>query len=192
MLHYDRLDPGFMIGGIVSEFNSNFNIGQGQYFVVEGDEYDTAFFDKGPKFLHYQPHILIITSIEFDHADIYANLDQIKANFKKLVEIMPEHGLIIANFDDLNVRDIIQSARCPVMGYGQNDQFRPDWLLTDINVTLEGTGFTVVKRENTFGRFITSMPGRHNAMNSIAVIAALDHIGIKPEQIIVRRPFPEP
>ncbi len=175
MLHYAGRSPGFMIGGLVQEFGRNFNIGTGE-FVIEGDEYDTAFFDKGPKFLHYQPQIAIITSIEFDHADIYANLEAIKASFYKLVQIMPANGRLIANLDDPVVREIVSKATCPVLGYGQSEGL--DWQLTNLDLQADGTYFSAIRQGKLFGEFKCPMPGRHNAMNSLAVLAVLAELGL--------------
>lgn len=181
MLHGAGFDPGFMIGGIVQAFQCNFRIGQGDYFVVEGDEYDTAFFDKGPKFLHYQPHIAIITSIEFDHADIYADLEAVKSSFRKLVAIMPEEGCLVAHLDDPVVREIVAGAPCTVLGYGRSVGL--DWSLKDIDVSVDGTSFTVVRDGAGYGEFFSTMPGAHNALNALAVIAVLDRLGLNPKDI---------
>lgn len=179
MLHEAGQDPGFLIGGIVQAFNRNFRIGNGQYFVVEGDEYDTAFFDKGPKFLHYQPRMAIITSIEFDHADIYADLEAIKTSFKKLVAIMPPDGRLIANLDDEVVRDLVAQAPCPVIGYGMSGKGL--WSMTNLAVQPDGTSFTAMKGGHKWGEFKTRMPGRHNAMNTLAVLAVHDQLGMPAE-----------
>jgi len=189
LLHYLGQDPGFMIGGLVQEFGRNFRIGQGQYFVVEGDEYDTAFFDKGPKFLHYQPKIAIITSIEFDHADIYADLEAVKASFRKLIQIMPADGCLIANLDDPVVAELCGEAPCQVLGYGE-EQTRP-WRLADLNVQAGGTSFSAYQDGTIFGHFTTRMPGRHNAMNTLAVIAVLACLGFSAAEIARQLPrFP--
>ncbi|NOX25886.1 MAG: UDP-N-acetylmuramate:L-alanyl-gamma-D-glutamyl-meso-diaminopimelate ligase, partial [Deltaproteobacteria bacterium] len=141
-----------------------------------GDEYDTAFFDKGPKFLHYQPQIAIITSIEFDHADIYADLAAVKSAFRKLVRIMPEDGRLIANLDDPVVLEVVKDAVCPVLGYGQTRGL--NWVLSDLSLRPDGVHFTALKDGGQFGRFSCPMPGRHNAMNSLAVLAVLDQLGL--------------
>lgn len=175
------ITPGFMIGGIVQAFGRNYNIGKGKYFVVEGDEYDTAFFDKGPKFLHYQPHVAVLTSIEFDHADIYDDLEAVKKSFERLVAIMPQDGLLVACLDDPVVREIVKSAPCRVAGYGLDANL--DWSFSDLQVTPEGTHFKVLKDGTEFDNFTSVMPGRHNALNSLAVIAVLDHLGIDRKAI---------
>lgn len=175
MLHHCGRDPGFMIGGIVSAFGRNYRLGSGP-FVSEGDEYDTAFFDKGPKFLHYRPDIAIITSIEFDHADIYTDLDAIKASFAKLCAAMPADGCLIANHDDPVVREITDGAPCEVVSYGRGAGRR--WQVREIEVRPQGTAFTAVKDDHLFGRFLLPMPGRHNAMNALAVLAVLERLGL--------------
>ena len=189
MLHYLGLDPGFMIGGLVQEFGRNFKIGHGPHFVVEGDEYDTAFFDKGPKFLHYQPQVAIITSIEFDHADIYADLEAVKASFRRLVAIMPPAGCLMANLDDPVVAEICREAKCPVQGYGEGAGRA--WTLDDLDIRADGTRFTALRDGRVFGQFMTRMPGRHNAMNALAVIAVLARSGCSAAAIAEHLPrFP--
>jgi len=176
ILHAAGHDPGFMIGGIVQAFGRNYRLGGGRFFVTEGDEYDTAFFDKGPKFLHYRPDIAIITSVEFDHADIYADLEAIKASFQRLCAIMPRSGCLVANHDDPMVREVTAGAPCAVLSYGEGTERH--WRLTGIEVTPEGTGFTAMKKGKEFGRFRLPMPGRHNAMNALAVLAVLERLGV--------------
>lgn len=189
LLHYLDSDPGFMIGGLVQEFGRNFRIGQGPYFVVEGDEYDTAFFDKGPKFLHYQPQVAIITSIEFDHADIYADLEAIKTSFRRLVAIMPESGCLVANLDDPVVAEVCAEAKCQVRGYGEGRNL--SWTLAGLDIQAAGTTFSALKDGAIFGRFKTRMPGRHNAMNCLAVVAVLDLLGFTASEIAKHLPrFP--
>lgn len=189
ILHYLKSDPGFMIGGLVQEFGRNFRIGNGPYFVVEGDEYDTAFFDKGPKFLHYQPQIAIITSIEFDHADIYADLEAVKKSFRKLIQIMPADGCLVANLDDPVVAELCRDAQCTVLGYGEGPAL--SWRLDNLDVRPDGTSFTAYHDGAPFGHFTTRMPGRHNAMNTLAVIAVLERLGFSASAIAAQLPrFP--
>jgi UDP-N-acetylmuramate: L-alanyl-gamma-D-glutamyl-meso-diaminopimelate ligase len=146
LLHKAGQTPGFMVGGLVQAFNRNYNLGDSPYFVVEGDEYDTAFFDKGPKFLHYQPHIAIVTSIEFDHADIFADLDAIKQSFSRLMAIMPKDGCIVACFDSQEVKEITAQAQCTVLGYGMNAG--SDWSIKNLEVGPDGTFFDVIQRSS--------------------------------------------
>ncbi len=178
-LNRAKLDPTFMIGGIVREFDSNFRLGEGTHFVSEGDEYDTAFFDKESKFLHYRPDIAIITSVEFDHADIFADLEAIKRSFKKFVSLLPKNGLIIAHLDDQNVLEVVENAPCEVQGYGQDQKH--DWSL--YNVRAEGgvTHFNVRRKGNEWAKLAVQLPGTHNCLNSLAVAAVLHRIGVTSE-----------
>jgi len=178
LLHKVGEETGFMIGGLVQAFGRNYHIGSSRYFVVEGDEYDTAFFDKGPKFLHYRPQVAIITSIEFDHADIYPDLDAIKNSFRQLVRIIPHSGCLVAFFDDPVVREVVADARCPVVGYGVESE--GEWSLTDLEIFGGITSFTALHCGNIYGKFRLPMPGRHNALNSLAVIAVLARLGFEP------------
>lgn len=180
-LHRAGLDPTFMIGGIIREFGGNFRLGKGQYFVAEGDEYDTAFFDKGSKFLHYRPRIAVITSIEFDHADIFADLDSIKQSFRKFIALIPEDGLLIANFDDTNVRELAGEAKCTVQSYGLTMDH--DWTISEPERENGLTAFTAFHKGKTFGRLAVKLPGRHNCLNSLAVTAIMHHLGIPAQRI---------
>ncbi len=175
-LHRAGLDPSFMIGGIVREFDGNFRIGEGEHFVAEGDEYDTAFFDKGSKFLHYQPKIAILTSIEFDHADIFADLEAILTTFRAFVRLLPEDGLLVACLDDPNVAEIAREARCPVQGYGLSRDLA--WSLADVRCEGGLTSFSVIRNSSPWHELSVRLPGRHNCLNALAVTAVLDHLGI--------------
>ena len=169
-------DPTFMIGGILQKFNTNYRIGAGPFFVLEGDEYDTAFFDKESKFLHYQPEVAAITSLEFDHADIFDDLDAIKRSFRKFVSLLPPHGLIVANLDDDNVREVIIEAPCAIQSYGlQPDR---DWQVTNIRPSAEATVFDLVYENKRFKDITVNLAGRHNCMNATAVIAIMNHLGL--------------
>lgn len=179
LLHDAGQEPSFMIGGLVQAFGRNYAVAPGKYFVAEGDEYDTAFFDKGPKFLHYQPKIAIVTGIEFDHADIYADLEAIKESFRRLVAIMPPDGALVACVDDPVVREIVASAPCRVVGYGGGAEAA--WRLSGLDIRPGGTSFAVSRYGSSHGVFASVMPGRHNALNSLAVIATLDLLGIDRE-----------
>jgi UDP-N-acetylmuramate: L-alanyl-gamma-D-glutamyl-meso-diaminopimelate ligase len=180
-LHHAGLDPSFMIGGIVQEFQRNFRLGQGSYFISEGDEYDTAFFDKESKFLHYRPDIAIITSVEFDHADIFSDLDQIKRSFKKFVSLLPSNGLIIACLDDENVAEVVANAPCPVQGYGTTSGLC--WSLDNISFHEGKSHFTVRHNGTEWTERTVSLSGRHNCLNSLAVTAVLHHIGVDQKTI---------
>ena len=181
VLHHAKLDPTFMIGGIVREFESNFKIGKGPYFVAEGDEYDTAFFDKESKFLHYQPHVAVITSLEFDHADIFEDLDAIKTSFAKFIALLPANGLIIANMDNPDIVELVSKAPCRVEGYGTDNSHY--WSLGAVETNQGMTAFEAIKEGTVWGKFEVQLPGRHNCLNSLAVCAIMNHIGLTPEQI---------
>ena len=181
-LHDLGADPTFMIGGILRTFNSNYRVGNGPFFVAEGDEYDTAFFDKVSKFLHYRPEVAVITSIEFDHADIFQDLAAIKDSFRKFVSLLPAHGLIIANYDDENVVEIIDRAPCPVQSYGTSAGC--DWRLSQPTCSAGYSRFPLLFRDRPYADITLKYPGIHNCMNATAAIAILNHLGFTPEDIV--------
>src|SRR5438128_7296701 len=134
--------PSFLIGGIAENFGSSFQLRSGKYFILEGDEYDTAFFDKGPKFLHYFPDSVILTSVEFDHADIYKNLDAVETAFKRLVNLVPRRGRIVAFDQGESIERCIARAFCPVERYGASDQAM--WRITDVRFEPDRTVWSVL------------------------------------------------
>jgi UDP-N-acetylmuramate: L-alanyl-gamma-D-glutamyl-meso-diaminopimelate ligase len=170
------LDPGFMIGGIPINFKKNFKTGEGDYFVIEGDEYDTAFFDKGPKFLHYRPRIVIVTSIEFDHADIYRDLDHVLSSFRRLIDLIPSEGLLIANADDPRVVPELRRARCPVRTYGLSGS--PGWKAVRITTGGDMTRLTIEKEGVPYLDLETRLYGRHNIANLLSTVALADFIEV--------------
>src|SRR6266436_4213510 len=129
IFHTAGMQPSFLIGGIAENFGSSFHLGQGKHFILEGDEYDTAFFDKGPKFLHYFPDTVILTSVEFDHADIYKDLDAVETAFKRLVNLVPRRGRMVAFDNSANVDECIARAFCKLERYGQ--RAGSDWRIRD-------------------------------------------------------------
>lgn len=177
-LYHADFDPTFMIGGLVNEFGTNFRLGRGQYFVAEGDEYDTAFFDKESKFLHYQPKVAVITSIEFDHADIFNDLETIKNAFRKFVSLIPEDGILIANFDDENVVEVAETAKCTVLSYGLERSY--NWSFQNTQTADGKTEFDIMKDGTPFGTISVAMTGVHNCLNTLAVCAVMDSIGASP------------
>ena len=181
ILHEAGLDPSFMIGGILKNFDSNYRLGNGSYFVVEGDEYDTAFFDKGPKFLHFHPEIAVLTSVEFDHADIYHDLDHVKRTFKGFVGGLSGSSLLLAYDGDKNVVGSIDNANCRVENYGTNTNSA--WRLGAVSAASPWTTFEVIKNNESFAAFKTRLFGEHNLLNALAVIAIADQLKI-PLQII--------
>ncbi len=146
-------EPSLLVGGISLDFDGSFREGQGDHFVVEGDEYDTAFFDKTPKFLHYHPDTLILTSVEFDHADIYRDLDHVKSAFRELVAGRPSDARIVAALGHDGVRDVVSDAPCSVVGYGVEraaGESPPEgvvWWARDLVPTDRGLEFTLDDRE---------------------------------------------
>lgn len=162
--------PSFLVGGILKNFGRSYQLGSGNDFVLEGDEYDTAFFDKGPKFLHYRPRMLILNAVEFDHADIYKNLDHVLESFARLVALLPKDGVIFADGDNANVRKIIEKAPCRVVSFG----LEAGASLTADDVTLgERTRFRALRDGREIGRFESPLPGRHNLKNLLAVLGVV-------------------
>ena len=152
-----------------ARFGKSYGLGGGSEFIVEGDEYDSAFFDKGPKFLHYRPDSLIITSLEFDHADIYADLAAIELQFRRLVNLVPRRGRIVCWGESPAVRGVVGKALCPVETYG----FSPDndWVAGDVEFRDEATHFRVAFRGAERARITLPMTGRHNVLNATAALA---------------------
>ncbi|MBI4553786.1 MAG: UDP-N-acetylmuramate:L-alanyl-gamma-D-glutamyl-meso-diaminopimelate ligase [Candidatus Latescibacteria bacterium] len=170
------LDPSAIIGGVPVDWETGAKLGQGEYFVLEGDEYDSAFFDKRAKFLHYLPEIVVINNIEFDHADIYGSLDEIVLAFKRLINLIPRNGLLVANGDDPAVRSLLSGAFCPVHTFGFGLDAR--WAARDIRVSPAGTGFEVLDDGRSRGQVSVPLYGEHNVQNTLAVIAVADAIGL--------------
>ena len=144
------LEPSFLIGGVAENFGSSFQLRPTRTFIVEGDEYDTVFFDKGPKFLHYFPDALILTHVEFDHADIYADLDAVKTAFKRLVNLVPRRGLIVAYDGSENVTECVSHAFCRVERYGFSDA--ADWRIRNLRHEDGRTRWQVLPRRRSVGR----------------------------------------
>jgi len=176
ILEFAGVHPGCMIGGWARNFSGSHQLGEGKIFVVEGDEYDTAFFDKGPKFLHYKPQIGVITSIEFDHGDIYEDLASIKAAFKKFVGLLPPGGFLVAAQGESNIDDILKTVPCKVERYGLNST--SDWWADGIKHRNGGIHFELFYKGQNKGDFEVPMLGLHNLKNVLAVIAVSQRIGL--------------
>src|ERR1041384_7999709 len=142
--------PSFLIGGIAENFGRSFQLGEGRHFIIEGDEYDTAFFDKGPKFLHYFPDAVILTSVEFDHADIYKDLDAVETSFKLLLNLVPKRGRIIAFDQGESIERCIARAFCPAERYGTTESAH--WRIEDLKFAPDGTTWSVVRKEHPFAK----------------------------------------
>lgn len=169
LLYACGLDPGLLVGGVARNFDSTYRLGAGAPFVVEGDEYDTAFFDKGPKFLHYRPKTVILNNIEFDHADIYDDLDEIIENFDRLMDLLGPDTLLVANHDDPRVRERARRARGRVVTYGFGDG--ADLQAIDVIPSVFGATFTVIRDGEVLGIARSPLPGRHNVWNALAALA---------------------
>jgi len=172
--------PSFLVGGIAENFGRSFQVTDGSDFVIEGDEYDTAFFDKGPKFLHYLPRIVLLKNIEFDHADIYADLEALKTSFRRLINIVPRSGLIVAGVDSPVVRELIPAAFSRVATVGIE---HGDWRARDLGQSGDGMRFTVWNKDSEVGTFSIPMLGTFNVRNALDVIVTAREIGLSNEVI---------
>jgi len=178
LLTHGRLDPTVLIGGIALNFDggSSYRIGSGRDFVIEGDEYDSAFFDKTAKFLKYLPDVAVINNVEFDHADIYADLDAVLLAFRRLCNLVPRNGLLLLGADSPHAAGLAQHAVSPMETFGTADS--ADWQATDIESADGLTHFKLRRRGEPFGRFASPLLGVHNVRNAVAAIAVGSHVGI--------------
>ena len=179
------LQSSFLIGGIAENFGRSFGLGDGKHFILEGDEYDTAFFDKGPKFLHYFPDSLILTSVEFDHADIYKDLDAVETAFKRLVNLVPRRGRIIA-FDsgDISSESLnrcVQKAFCPVERYGASN--RASWKIANLKLGEDRTSWSVLRDGKPWADFEFPLGGEYNVWNATAAAALAANYEISKDVI---------
>lgn len=173
--------PNFLVGGVAENFGRSFGLGGGREFVLEGDEYDSAFFDKAPKFLHYHPDEVIVTSLEFDHADIYDDLAAIELQFRRMVNLVPRRGRIVAWGESKTVRAAVEKAFCPVETYGFHAG--ADWLAGDVEFTGGEMRFRVSRRGTELARIRMAAAGRHNVLNTLAAIAIAAGRGVEPAAI---------
>lgn len=177
ILYDNGFDPSFMIGGIANNFASNYRVGAGGFFVVEGDEYDTAYFDKRPKFLHYSPHVGVITSCEFDHADIYDNIQTIQRQFASFVRLIRPDGYLVACWDDASVRETAAESPASVRTYGMGVSL--DFSVASFQDSPEGMKLTVLKAGQAQYSGTLPLMGVHNLLNALAAVAASDAVGIE-------------
>lgn len=179
------LDPSFLVGGIVQNFGASFRVTDSNFFVIEGDEYDTAYFDKKPKFMHYLPEIAIVNNIEFDHADIYRDLTEIKFQFSRLMNLVPGNGCLICGIDSPVVREVLDEMHgrihTQIETFGVSDDAK--WQARYIDFSGDKTRFTVFKDGHSWGEFETHLIGEFNVKNCLAVIIAADAWGILKENI---------
>jgi UDP-N-acetylmuramate: L-alanyl-gamma-D-glutamyl-meso-diaminopimelate ligase len=176
-----QLAPGFMIGGLPVGWESGFEGGRGEWFAIEGDEYDSAFFDKRPKFLHYQPQIALINNIEFDHADIYNSLDEILLQFRRLIQLVPRNGCLIINGDE-SVKVLAEKAPCPVITFSVKD--KTDVYGELIEISPEGMQFHLKLAAGQQVECHSTLWGEHQLANLVAAAAAAEFAGVTPPQIV--------
>jgi len=180
------LNPTFLVGGVVQNFGVSFRVTSSDYFIIEGDEYDTAYFDKGPKFMHYLPELAVVNNIEFDHADIYKDLDAVKLAFRRLMNTVPGNGRVIAGWDSQPVRDVVasfgQRLFTQLETFGTGDEAK--WQARNIKYAGGMTHFDVFRENAKWAEFQTPLIGDFNVRNCLAVIIAADAWGVERQVII--------
>jgi UDP-N-acetylmuramate: L-alanyl-gamma-D-glutamyl-meso-diaminopimelate ligase len=182
------LDPSFLVGGVVENFGASFKVTDSEHFVIEGDEYDTAYFDKGPKFLHYLPDLVILNNIEYDHADIYPSLDAVMKSFRLLLNLIPSSGRLVAGWDSPVVREIVtkpiapQGVWCGVESFGIE---HPDakWTAREMDFLPDETRFKVIREGREYGSFRTPLAGMFNVRNCLGAIAAAEVLGLERDAV---------
>jgi UDP-N-acetylmuramate: L-alanyl-gamma-D-glutamyl-meso-diaminopimelate ligase len=185
------VDPSFLIGGVAENFGASFKVASSssgsQHFVIEGDEYDTAYFDKGPKFLHYLPDLVILNNVEYDHADIYDDLEAVKKSFRLLINLIPSNGRLLAGWDSPVVRELIeqpiapQGVWCPVESFGLEAGAK--WTARNVAYLPDETRFTVFVGGREYATFRTPLAGEFNVRNCLGVIAAADVLGLERQAV---------
>ena len=176
VFEHNGLNPSYLIGGIPNNFSQGARFTDSEWFIIEGDEYDTAFFDKRSKFIHYQPEVAIINNLEFDHADIFENLDAVKKTFSHFIRLVPRNGLLLGNGDDENLAPLLKVTHCPVKRFGLGG----DYAVYAFNIRY---GPTATEFEIPSFKFHLNLVGEFNVRNALAVIAAAKHCGLKNQQI---------
>jgi UDP-N-acetylmuramate: L-alanyl-gamma-D-glutamyl-meso-diaminopimelate ligase len=179
------LQPNFLVGGVAENFGTSYGLGGGRDFILEGDEYETAFWDRGPKFFHYHPDDLIVTSLEFDHADIYADFAAYELAFQRLVNLVPRKGRVVVWGDSADsgpaLRRAAGQALCKVETFGFTAD--NDWVAKEVEPHGDGMKFTVWRAGEKFGEFVLAATGRHNVLNAMAATAVADGRGIPATKI---------
>ncbi len=172
------LSPSFLIGGVPGDFGRSYRLGQGAHFVIEGDEYDSAFFDKRPKFVHYLPTSAVIGNVEFDHADIYPDLAAVQTAFVRLLQVIPRSGLLVAGTESPSLVELLPQARCRVETFGLQES--ADWRAVDVRAAGAGSRFRLVRKGRDEGEFVMPMGGEHNVRNALGALAAAAEAGVAP------------
>jgi UDP-N-acetylmuramate: L-alanyl-gamma-D-glutamyl-meso-diaminopimelate ligase len=184
LLVHAGLDPSVLVGGIarnLGDGGSSYRLGKGREFVIEGDEYDSAFFDKTAKFLKYLPDIAVINNVEFDHADIYADLDAVRLAFRRLVNLVPQSGLLLLGADSPDAAALKKSAVSPVETFGLSES--ADWRATDVTVSPSGQSFTVWHAGSRYAALQLPLFGAHNVRNALAAVAVGHALSIPADTI---------
>ncbi|MEO8435093.1 MAG: UDP-N-acetylmuramate:L-alanyl-gamma-D-glutamyl-meso-diaminopimelate ligase [Pyrinomonadaceae bacterium] len=176
-----KLNPTFLVGGVVQNFGASFRVTDSEYFIIEGDEYDTAYFDKGPKFMHYLPELAVVNNIEFDHADIYPDLAAVKLAFRRFMNLVPANGKLIAGWDNPHIREIVAAMGdrlyTRLETFGTSEDAR--WQARDIDYSGEMTRFRVFREGREWASFQTQLIGEFNVRNCLAVIIAAEAWGVE-------------
>ncbi len=180
-LHSAGRLPNFLIGGIAENFQSSYGLEGGSHCVVEGDEYDSAFFDKGPKFLHYLPYLAVIGNVEFDHADIYPSLDAITLQFRRFVNLLPQKGFLVIGGDSPAAREVSLNSLCRKETFGLDPEC--DWSARNIELSGDRFCFDVLFRQKLFRRFRMNVYGDYNIRNTLAATAILNHLEVSEDDI---------
>ena len=181
MLESAGKDPSFFIGGIPENFGKGSKLGQGEVFVSEGDEYDSAFFDKGSKFLHYRPDLVILNNVEFDHADIFRDLEDVEVAFSRLINLIPRNGYLLSCWDDPVVKKLSSKTFSNLITFGLSED--ADWRAVNISPEENGTSFDVLFKKEKFGNFTMPLFGLHMVRNCLGVTAVCNVLGLQAEEI---------
>ena len=173
------LGPSFLIGGVPVDFGRSYRLGEGPAFVVEGDEYDSAFFDKRPKFVHYLPDVAVLGNVEYDHADIYPDLAAVQNAFVRLLTVVPRRGLVVAGIESPALPAVLERAPCRVETFGVG--VAADWRADAVEATPTGSRFRLTVRGQDLGPFEVALAGEHNVRNALAALAVAASEGVAPE-----------
>jgi UDP-N-acetylmuramate: L-alanyl-gamma-D-glutamyl-meso-diaminopimelate ligase len=179
LLERSGADPSFLVGGVPVDFERSYRLGAGEHFVIEGDEYDCAFFDKRPKFVHYLPEVAVLGNVEFDHADIYRDMEAVRTAFVRLLNVIPRSGLLLVGAESPEAAALIPSAHCRVETFGLHEE--ADWRATELQADEAGSRFRLLLRGQDLGDWAISIPGLHNVRNALAAVAAAAGAGVEVE-----------
>jgi UDP-N-acetylmuramate: L-alanyl-gamma-D-glutamyl-meso-diaminopimelate ligase len=174
-------DPSFLVGGLPVDFDRSYRLGRGEHFVIEGDEYDCAFFDKRPKFVHYRPDVAVVGNIEFDHADIYRDLEAVQTAFLRLLNVIPRRGLLLAGSESPSVLELLPRAHCRIETFGLQEG--ADWRATELHPEGDATRFRLTRGHRDLGEFVVPLAGAHNVRNALAALAAAAAAGVDPDTL---------